>query len=77
MTGETENLDLNDIVREGHMSLLPEAEDTDLSADEEGLHATADLELGEEIISELSASEMRDILMDEGSPEEDEVIWLR
>lgn len=57
-TGETECLDLDDIVREGHMSLLPEAEDTDGSNDEDCVpRQMTECEVNEDALSELSASE--------------------
>jgi len=73
ITGDTERLELDDIVRDGHMSLLPEAEDTDLSAEEDAPQQTADVEMGEEVISELSASDMRGMFMDNASADEDEM----
>ena len=72
-TGETETLELDDIVREGHMSLLPEAEDTDLSAEEDVPQQGGDVELAGEGISEASASEMRGMFLDDPSADEDEV----
>lgn len=71
-TGETETLDLEDIVREGHMSLLPEAEDTDPSVEEDAPQQNLDIDIPEEI-SELSASELPGTFLDDASPDEDEV----
>lgn len=53
------------------MSLLPDPEDTDLSVDEEAPQQTADVEMGEEAMSEISASEMRGF-MEDASADEDE-----
>ena len=71
ITGDTERLELDDIVRDGHMSLLPDPEDTDLSVDEDAPQQTADVEMGEEAMSEMSGSEMRGF-MEDASADEDE-----
>eukprot|EP00210_Caulerpa_lentillifera_P009108 g8686.t1 len=72
-TGETESLDLDDIVREGHMSLLPEVEDTDVS-NEEGCvpRQITECEVNEDAMSELSASEPGALYSDEASVDGDD-----
>lgn len=73
-TGEIEpELELTDIVRQGHMSLLAEIEETDLSAEEEVGQQTADVEMPDEVASELSASEAPGMFMGDNSADDDEV----
>lgn len=80
-TGETERLDLDDIVREGHMSLLPESEDTDVS-NEEGCvqKQIPECEVNEDAMSELSASEPGALYSEDVSvdgDDDDEVLTMQ